>query len=186
MFGQGMYCVADSSATVTPKLDRAMEHYIDRNARYGGDVSTVETMTMRNGSRIIDYDELAAEYAKNPTRFGDSRAWFDEWMRESSESLLTDAEYEWLMHQSGAFRELTFRESNAAAERLASSFDDGRMFDLGQALDDFRRVKGEHIEDIGAYAVKRGYDGIIVSGHGKADGYFVVLNRTKLIIRRPE
>lgn len=40
--------------------------------------------------------------------------------------------------------------------------------------------------DAGSFAAARGYDAINATGHGASGSYTVVLNRTKLIIRRPE
>lgn len=40
--------------------------------------------------------------------------------------------------------------------------------------------------DMGALAAAMGYDAISADGHGKSGNYTVILNRTKLIIRKPE
>ena len=40
--------------------------------------------------------------------------------------------------------------------------------------------------DVGAFAAAKGYDAINAEGHGESGSYTVVLNRTKLIIKRPE
>ena len=40
--------------------------------------------------------------------------------------------------------------------------------------------------DVGSFAAASGYDAINATGHGASGSYTVVLNRTKLIIRRPE
>lgn len=44
--------------------------------------------------------------------------------------------------------------------------------------------KNANFEDIGSYAVLKGYDVINAEGHGESGSYTVVLNRTKLVIKK--
>lgn len=39
-------------------------------------------------------------------------------------------------------------------------------------------------KDISTLAIEMGYDAINAEGHGESDSYTVILNRTKLIIRK--
>lgn len=44
--------------------------------------------------------------------------------------------------------------------------------------------KNADFEDIGSYAVLKGYDVINAAGHGESGSYTVILNRTKLVIKK--
>lgn len=55
------------------------------------------------------------------------------------------------------------------------------------AIEKKYRQKYEAIEDLddGSFAALLGYDAINAEGHGESGSYTVILNRTKVIIRRP-
>lgn len=67
---------------------------------------------------------------------------------------------------------------------------DYRYYDLSEITkDEYDRLIASQPtlpSDIGSYAASRGYDAINATGHGQSGSYTVVLNRTKLIIRRPD
>lgn len=47
-----------------------------------------------------------------------------------------------------------------------------------------KKIDKIHNMDIGSYAASKGYDAINAVGHGKSGSYTVILNRTKVIIKR--
>ena len=75
--------------------------------------------------------------------------------------------------------------SSDRASDLWAAFSRGEMTQeqVLAELDKPRTVT--EIKDVGSWAAASGYDAINAEGHGKSGSYTVVLNRTKLIIRRP-
>lgn len=191
-YGQGMYAAADYTGTLTDGMRSEMEHYISLNRSRGAEHAYVETMTLDPSARVVTYEDAYKLFHSSPNRDSAIRQWADAYLRNDGESPLTDNEFAWVMRKSGVWKK---DPSMTAAEWWASEpnisgITDSRMWSLDEDLSQeiMKGVKsGELVaDDVGAHMVKLGYDAINAVGHGKSGSYTVVLNRTKLIIRRPE
>lgn len=178
-YGQGMYAVSDFEGNLTKGVLDEIETY------KRGPFDAVETMTLDPSARFIEYNDAAAMKANMPQEITDK--YTERFIREHADEL-GEGGVEFAMRQAklGGYdfdfdrmMELDQSMSNEA-RRLAS-----RAVSEGSAMaqDEIREL---YQMDIGAYAALRGYDAISVTGRGMSGSYTVVLNRTKLIIRRPE
>lgn len=62
-FGQGMYCVSNAEGTsITDGMDKEMENYIKINKGRGNPISVIETFTVTEEVKIIDYNDLVDEF----------------------------------------------------------------------------------------------------------------------------
>lgn len=188
-YGQGMYCAADYTGKLTDGIRAEMEHYTalgkERNKGAGSNAVTyVETMTLDPSAKVITYDDLMDyvykdriekrlfKEATGGMRFSENE------LAVLHESILQDATPEQLDAADNFFVE--DRSGYYAAKKKLQSIVDGIK---DKASSEFSAVEGM---DPGAIAALHGYDAINADGHGKSGSYTVVLNRTKLIIKRPE
>lgn len=120
--------------------------------------SYVETMTLDPSARIVTHDDL--------------RRMKDDYGRDA---------YAWLDEQKALHQQM-YRDGKITP-------DEGRALDK-ESTDEFMRMieRSQAVTsmDDGSFAAGLGYDAINATGHGASGSYTVVLNRTKLIIRRPE
>ena len=186
-YGQGMYCAADYTGKLTDGIKAEMDHYTSLGKRRNaGSKSTsyVETMTLDSSARVITYDDLM-DYvyrdriekrlfreATRGMRFSEKE------LAVLHESILQDATPEQLDVADNFFME--DRSGYYAAKKKVQAIADGVK---DKASSEFSAVEGM---DPGAIAALHGYDAINAEGHGDSGSYTVILNRTKLIIKRPE
>lgn len=178
-YGQGMYAVSDFKGNLTKGITDEIETY------KRGPIDAVETMTLDPSARFVEYNDAAAMKANMPQEITDK--YTEKFIRDHADEL-GEQGVEFAMRQ---------------AKLGGYNFDFNRMMELDQAMsNDARRLANRAVSegsamaqdeirelyqmDIGAYAALRGYDAISVTGRGMSGSYTVVLNRTKLIIRRPE
>lgn len=186
-YGQGMYCAANYAGKLTDDIRSEMKHYMALGkSRSGGAYPTayVETMTLDPRAKIITYDRLMDYVYKDRI---EKRLFREAILKENltdremavvHESILQDATPEqmdtadnFFMEDRGGYYE-TKRKMQAIMGRVK-----------GEADTEFSYVEGM---DPGSIAAMHGYDAINAEGHGDSGSYTVVLNRTKLIIKRPE
>lgn len=181
-YGQGMYCAGDWSKTLSDRTTVSMRHYA---SLYDGP-SYIETMTLDSSARVVKTTDLAREAAKARSSIVDSIA--DEVVGENLDAAgmgeMRGAERDYLIDLAAGKRP----SANISPERYGMSMED--MDEFGEYLrfltderasSDAMIIRLEGMDE-GVLATALGYDAIDVSGQG----YIVVLNRTKLIIRRPE
>lgn len=170
MFGQGMYTAANFNG----ELSDAVQHVSSGYGRNG----FIETMTMTPDSRFVDYDDVFGEYTGS--KISDS-------ILDSFMSGLTDEEKVIARYELG--EKIRFREVVAAQESIGESRANEIIDALATLKEEARRQGYENSQkygDVGVYAAARGYDAIIC-GDKSTDGvYVVILNRTKVIFRRPQ
>lgn len=188
-YGQGMYCAADYTGKLTDGIRAEMEHYTalgqKRNNGAGSDAVTyVETMTLDSSAKVIKYDDLMDYVYKKRIEkrlFREATEGMKLSEKELAvlhESILLDATPEQFDVADNFFIE--DRSGYYAAKRKLQSIVDGIK---DKANSEFSAVEGM---DPGAIAALHGYDAINAEGHGESGSYTVVLNRTKLIIKKPE
>lgn len=186
-YGQGMYCAADYAGKLTDGIKAEMDHYTSLGkSRSIGSKSTsyVETMTLDSSAKVITYDDLMDYVYKDRIEkrlFREATGGMKFSEKELAvlhESILQDATPEQLDVADNFFIE--DRSGYYAAKKKLQSMADGIK---DKANSEFSVVEGM---DPGAIAALHGYDAINAEGHGDSGSYTVVLNRTKLIIKRPE
>lgn len=139
-------------------------------------VHYVETMTLDPSARIVKFDDISGlkdgmgeriflESVKDASQ--------DEMLIIKKEITHTATDEEW-----GAAKDLEDRIGLQEAKRVVDKYK-GAYRDAMDAADRYRSM------DPGSFAAAMGYDAINAVGHGASGSYTVVLNRTKLTIRRP-
>lgn len=181
-YGKGMYCAGDWAKSLSDKTVTSMRHY----AGMHGGLSNVETMTLDPTARVIKTSDLMRESAKARSSVVDSIAAdvVEESLDMSGMGDLREAERRYLTDLAVGRRPSV----SIDPERYGMSVDD--MDEFGEYLRGLTNERASFDDriarldnmDEGVLAAALGYDAIDVRGQG----YVVVLNRTKLIIRRPE
>lgn len=193
--GQGMYCAGDYSSKLTSAIKTEMKYYQDYNkTKNKNDLSYTETLTLDPSAKRIDYitiyqefvdqkrnmrirneeeflrKQIESKFADNPEKQADILK-----LAKSSTGISRDyvSEYEIFNPSMPGAREMYQKYSSIMSEY--STKDYNGEFEGG----------GEIFEDVGSYAAARGYDAIVAEGRG-VEGcvYTVVLNRTKLVIKK--
>lgn len=186
-YGQGMYRAADYTGKPTDGIKAEMDHYasLGKSRSIGSkSISHVETMTLDSSAKVITYDDLMDYVYKDRIEkrlFREATGGMKFSEKELAvlhESILQDATPEQLDAADNFFIE--DRSGYYAAKKKLQSIVDGIK---DKANSEFSAVEGM---DPGAIAALHGYDAINAEGHGESGSYTVVLNRTKLIIKRPE
>lgn len=186
-YGQGMYCAADYTGKLTAGIKAEMDHYtsLGKSRSIGSkSISYVETMTLDSSAKVITYDHLMDYVYKDRIEkrlFREATGgmkFSENELAVLHESILQDATPEQLDIADNFFVE--DRSGYYAAKRKLQSIVDGIK---DKANSEFSAVEGM---DPGAIAALHGYDAINAEGHGESGSYTVVLNRTKLIIKKPE
>lgn len=147
-------------------------------------VTHVETLTLDPSARIVTYDRAMAE--KNL----DQAALANTLKRTRAERMISegeisgpDADYvKWKLGLTGdrPKSSLTYDEEDL------NEFAEYASEDLTEYLSRSDELRELREMNIGSWAAAKGYDAINAEGHGDSGSYTVVLNRTKLIIKRPE
>jgi hypothetical protein len=206
-YGQGMYATPDWHGEESSGLRQAAEFYSKFNASSGLTESYTEMMTLDRSAKVVDYADVKKRFDAYRSGVEDSLRKADQRTREeASESFLRS-----LIKSSGIDPDkyddaMYFLKANTGRvqgdwDRMSKAADalgnEGRQAVIGlqqraatEERDFVDRYLSSHIpdkgiEDVGSYAASRGYD-VIRADQGVGGGEVVVLNRTKLIIRRPE
>lgn len=194
-YGQGMYCAADYTGTLSEGIQNEMEHYRGLGeSRYdGGGVSYTETLTLAPDAKIVTWREindirtgtLGIEYRNEVLEEELKR-------RGLSGDELTFARYNAGLGVSwnevdAAARRLGAEKRNAVMEQLedAGNTAQRRFNEEQERRRERARIYQEKYHDIGSLAAALGYDAINAENHGQSGSYTVILNRTKVIFRRP-
>ena len=186
-YGQGMYCAADYTGTLTDGIREEMKHYIDLNKTRGNSFAFTETLTLDKSAKIIKYDELEKKF-KEYNKLFDYDAMIKNAMNDVFNGMGFNAsqakEYEKMMDGYWtASTKKQIEKYEALKKKLGYS-----TSDVSALAKDIKKRYNElvanKIGNIGSYAVSLGYDAINASGHGASGSYTVILNRTKVIFRR--
>lgn len=209
--GQGMYCAPSWTGKVPDEVKESMRFYADFNARTGKEFSYVETMTMAKDSKTISWDDLNKNFMayqekrrkalmdSGPSDLGRGR---EEYVRRMLRDAgvpddSVDDATTFLVGSSGLVPK-DWDEMGEARGRLTQEVlgvvnsKRGDLSSKSMEIDDFARNYSQsdssvpvEIEDPGSYAAMMGYDAVVVKGSGLGNE-IVVLNRTKVIIKKPE
>lgn len=204
-YGQGMYCAADYTGTLSDGIRAEMNHYRDQYmSKYGYDMSPEEWL--KNASSTLSkYGVDKSKYAEIAKAYLDEEdSLFEELTQELSNDKrdrLYDDLYE-LPHR-GIHNYVETMTLDPSAKvisykelvELRGEFDKNNMqkiMELSAAgkQEEARKImeNAQDIRnlDIGAYAALLGYDAINADSHGASGSYTVILNRTKVIFLKED
>ena len=192
-YGQGMYCAADYTGTLTDGIKAEMEHYRNLGESRYGDAhhSYTETLTLDPGAKVITYNELMDIRTGNLSPDYKTNV-INDIIKKSN---YTDDEATFIRFNLNTG--VTWNEVSAAAGRLTNE----RIQELSEEFSKIgeeatKRYNEEHdrrierakmlqhkFSDPGSLAAALGYDAINAEGHGQSGSYTVILNRTKCIFK---
>lgn len=195
-YGQGMYCAADWDGNLSDGIKSEMKHYQELNKQKGNSFSYTETFTLDESAKIIKFEDAvnltADKYAKDETnRLFELGSVYSE---EEGLEIDFDNVDRSLFEESVKLR---FKISQAkdfdTSASLSKEIDElieksdkatKKAIKRFGLLDDIRTEYEKY--NVGSISVLHGYDAINAEGHGESGSYTVILNRTKLIIKRDE
>ena len=198
-YGQGMYCAADYTGTLSDGIKAEMKNYQELYRKLGQKTpqpSRIETFTLHPSAKIVTYDEMQEMYNGIV-----SQKTIDKIEEDAVERLLTSIQeqygenaYTYVRYRLGNSG-INFKEVSSAVmtlgddkvtllDRAISNMHD----EANNAVDAYRQQMAQKTEiirekykDIGSYAASLGYDAINAEGHGQSGSYTIILNRTKVI-----
>lgn len=175
-YGQGMYCAADYTGTLTDGIKEEMDHYQKLGKDKGNPLNITETFTLDPSAKVIKHEELKEKFYNETSR----EHFFEEELQK------TDLSKEELavIHRE-ILRDAT-PEQMKLARQLEKELDDDTydsFMNKGYEIQNIAEKKHDRYKDmdLGVYASLLGYDAINAEGHGASASYTVVLNRTKVI-----
>lgn len=186
-YGRGMYCAATydiNDNDILKRIEEEMQHYIELNKQRRNPIAVVEDFTLDKSAKIIDYDKIKSEYIKEKLK-----------KQKITKNELFDSinNYEDMLTELGQLKQdfLTaqYTEKN---QELANKYFmkyNKKQIECQNCLNSMpNEIKSIYKEiqgiDRSILAIEMGYDAVNAKGHGLSGSYTVILNRTKLIIRR--
>lgn len=189
-YGQGMYCAADYTGKLSNGILQEMLDYQKQNLNYSGQESVhlVETFTLDSSTKFIT-----------------QKAIVDDWIS----TYMPSDQARHLIRQNGGRKSVNGIYDNTDVKRWAVNIVNDGSYDIKRRIKELKNrgmshqdasIKASRDEerywldkaskkgistDIGSHAVTKGYDAIKTT-HGTCGNDTVILNRTKVIIRRPK
>ena len=186
-YGRGMYCAATydiNDNDILKRIEEEMQHYIELNKQRRNPIAVVEDFTLDKSAKIIDYDKIKSEYIKEKLK---------KQKITKNELFNSINNYEDMLTELGQLKQdfLTaqYTEKN---QELANKYFmkyNKKQIECQNCLNSMpNEIKSIYKEiqgiDRSILAIEMGYDAVNAKGHGLSGSYTVILNRTKLIIRR--
>lgn len=175
-YGQGMYCAADYTGTLTEGIKIEMQTYKNLGeGRYIDELADAETISLHKQKKLAEAtnDWLEGKLdGKELEKFQNeiSRISNVDYMQKYMGVKVTPpVSYTETLTLDPSAKIVKYEE----LEKMLKDYD----FDRG-----FGDNPPAEFENIGSFAAALGYDAINAEGHGKSGSYTVILNRTKLII----
>lgn len=140
-----------------------------------------ETFTLDKSAKIVDYDKLRVMYDDYRRPYS-----YEVRKEKALKSVLQDLKL--TKSQEKDYKAAlqyyeTGRGGKKQYEALKDSVSLGDLSD--RIIEKAQSLPKAPIQDVGSFAAAKGYDAINATGHGASGSYTVILNRTKLIIKRP-
>lgn len=147
-------------------------------------VTYVETLTLDPSARIVTYSQAMTEKNLDQVALANTlKKTRAERMISEGEISGPDADYvRWKL----GLADGRPKSALAYGEEDLNEFVEYVSEDLAGYLSRSDELRELREMNIGSWAAAKGYDAINAEGHGDSGSYTVVLNRTKLIIKRPE
>lgn len=175
-YGQGMYCAADYDGVLSEGILSEMKDYQELNTVRGNPISYTETFTLDESARVIKYKDVKSEYirAKMKEVIGDNKKinkQLEVYLEQLSER-----------DRVGIATKKLLSSEEKLESMLKKEYGEKEFNDVFENILQASSVNYEL--DNGTLAVLMGYDAINAEGHGESGSYTIILNRTKLIIKR--
>lgn len=169
-YGQGMYCAADYTGTLTDGIKTEMAHYGQINRNKCGGAALTEAIGRSKIEAIYDEngDLIPIEQAKAIRDMST-----DEFVKKFSDRFPELKE----LHDAVSYTETITLDPSAKI----ISYDN--LLKRAQEPDAWEIMSNGKTADLGVFAAQLGYDAINAEGHGESNSYTVILNRTKVIIK---
>lgn len=187
-YGQGMYCAADYTGTLTDGIKNEMKHYQELNVSRGSPFAYTETLTLDKSAKIVKYEDINEEFEKYKTkayRNAMTKALGDEKTSGIDNTVYTVLSLQKDLEKAEFYERKQIEDRIKRYKKLLKDFHPKEYKKLNsykkQVDEEFKKST---IDNVGSYAVLNGYDAINAVGHGESGSYTVILNRTKLIIKR--
>ena len=191
-YGRGMYCSANRSQTITQKMRHDMDIYIERYKESEDTKYVVETFTMQPDAKIATIQDIQDRFAGKPTT-QQVEEWYKPYLDEATAEL-TPAEKQVfigdILPYSIPYEEYSLARDQLTEKQLDVIFNKIDKFKSKlrpeynkwkESLLEQAAQNSANYEDIGTYAAALGYDAIDVSRNDRGEGYYVILNRTKVV-----
>lgn len=191
-YGRGMYCAADYSGRLTDGIQEEMQHYISVNAGKGSEFAYIETMTLDPSAKVILHKDVGPAFRKamrgNLSEIASENRLSKAWVTKMQDAYDKADEVERLRRKGMTIADSSYKKALNAVKRAEDSAA-ALAERAGMRFVDATRISDAYWNDArndyGAMAAQMGYDAINAVGHGESGSYTVILNRTKVIIRRP-
>lgn len=189
-YGQGMYCAADYTGKLTYGIKSEMDHYTAlgqercKGVGFHGLTDDRKMELIRESAKKIasgDDVESVITMMRFELQVGNVE------FSEATEAHRIAEKYDYM----GEVARLRTYVDNAVTHVETITLDpSARVITYKEIMrmynDEEIREFGMNFDNVGSYAAAKGYDVINAEGHGDSGSYTVILNRTKLIIKRPE
>lgn len=207
-YGKGMYCAADYNGVLSDGIKAEMEHYTslgqsryaEIQSKYAEQVYQREIQSVKlpfpekYRNAFTDYSGITSLWTK---RDSEEYKYVQRWASDNPSAAKQIIEQLRLAQKRGAEKGMAIEQMSRAEfgkaypNLVPRSYVEtmtldrsARIITFSDLREEKRRAGYDRMDD-GVYAAMRGYDAINASGHGESGSYTVILNRTKLIIRRP-
>lgn len=203
-YGQGMYCAADYTGKLTEGIRAEMKHYQMLGSDRIGAISQEnlqqivkdqkrmanEVLQQYKSGKIskeygvdlyrkinsMEPNEYLATYMKKSDMSG-ARAYTETLTLDKSAKIVN---YQKLTQEKLAYVEELEDQKYKAVSKAKTAIEEQKIRNEWN-----KRIDQIDGLDEGSFAALRGYDAINVEGHGQSRSYTIILNRTKVIIKRP-
>lgn len=176
-YGQGMYCAADWNGKLTDGIKAEMKHYQMLNKDRGNSLNYTETLTLDESARVVKYEDIIRMKENEYFAYMDEK--FAEFAKGKDEGCEAFFRVQTGRSQDGDFNKAfawmsAHKDEYEAAEKLRQ----GVVVEAEEIRNTYLKM------DAGSYAALKGYDAINAVGHGESGSYTVILNRTKLVVKK--
>lgn len=176
--GQGMYVSANYDGKLTEGIQNDMRGYSSNSSHY-----YIETMTLTPDARIIKEEEIsrlkretAKDYANNILK--ESHPEYTE-----NERLIYEYSVGIIDRENNEKLDMYIENDREAALAFLNKHEENWSQEAKIAREAERHIRNM---DNGSFATLLGYDAISADGYGESGNFTVILNRTKVIFRRPD
>lgn len=176
-YGQGMYCAADWNGELTEGIKAEMKHYQMLNKDRGNSLNYTETLTLDESARVVKYEDIIRMKENEYFAYMDEK--FAEFAKGKDEGCEAFFRVQTGRSQDGDFNKAfvwmsAHKDEYEAAEKLRQ-----------EVVVEAEEIRNTYLKmDAGSYAALKGYDAINAVGHGESGSYTVILNRTKLVVKK--
>ena len=193
-YGKGMYCAATydiKNQTQLNGITEEMKHYIKLNNEKKRSISVIEDITIDKSAKFIEDNKIRSTYVKQI--LSNNKSDYVKYIDEYKLMDLSLKFYQKILSEKAdlklKFMNAMYSEKNNELANIYFKEYNAKQVESEKAFKAMPREIKEAYQEIkgidqSVLAVEMGYDAINAKGHGLSGSYTVILNRTKLIIRK--